>query len=57
MPIVVVKVNKTKMVMAKVVPSKDVHEYAAEVVRRSAEQLGYDKVILKCDNEPAILAL
>ncbi len=57
MPIIVVKDNKTKITMAKVVPNKGVHEYAVEVVRRFVEQLGSNKVIWKSDNEPAILAL
>ncbi len=39
-----------------VVPSKGVHEYAVKVVRRFVEQLGYNEVILKSDNEPATLA-
>ncbi len=43
--------------MAKVVPHKVVHEYAVELARRFAEQLGYKKAILKSDSEPAILAL
>jgi hypothetical protein len=37
-PIVVVKDDKTKMVMAKVAPSKGVREYAVELVRRFVEQ-------------------
>ncbi len=49
-PIIVVKDNKTKTLMAKVVPNKGVNE------RRFVEQLGYSKVILKSDNEPATLA-
>ncbi len=57
MPIVVVNDNKTKMMMANVVPSKGVQEYAVEVVRRSVEQLGCNKVIMKSPNEPKILAL
>ncbi len=40
MPIVVVKDNKTKMVMATVVPSKGVQEHAVEVVRKFVEQFG-----------------
>ncbi len=41
----------------KVVPSKGVHVYTVEVVRRFVEQLGYDRLRLKSDGEPAILAL
>ncbi len=57
MPIVVVKDHKSKVLMAKVVPNKGVNEYAVEVVRRFVEQFGHNKVILKSDNVPAILAL
>jgi hypothetical protein len=41
MPIIVVKDDKTKLVMEKIVPNRGVQEYAVEVVRKSAEQLGY----------------
>ncbi len=34
MPIIVVKDNKMKMMRAKVVPNKGVHEHAVEVVRK-----------------------
>ncbi len=54
MPIVVVKDNKTKMAMAKMVPSKGVQEYAVEVARKFVEQFGHKKVIMKSDNEPAM---
>ena len=57
MPIIVVKDDKTKLVMAKVAPSKGGQEYAVELVRKFVEQLGRNKVIVKSDNEPAILAL
>ncbi len=57
MPIIAVKDDETKLVMAKVVPGKGVQEYVVEVVRKFVEQLGYNKVIMKSDNEPAILAL
>ncbi len=53
MPIVVVKDDKTKLVT----PSKGVQVYRVEVVRKLVEQLGYNKVIINSDNEPAILAL
>ncbi len=57
MPIIVVKDNKTKIVMAKAVPSKGVQEYAVEVAWKFVELLGYNRVILKSDSEPATLAL
>ncbi len=43
MPIIVVKDNETKVLMAKVVPSKAVNEYTVEVVRRFVEQFGYNR--------------
>ena len=57
MPIVVAKDNRTKMIMAGVVPSKELDSYAVETVKRMVERLGYKKVIMKSDNEPAIPAL
>ncbi len=57
MPIVVVKDDETKLVMAKVVPSKGAQEHGVEVVRKLVEQLGHNNVIMKGHNEPAILAL
>ncbi len=43
MPIIVVKDNKTKTLMVKAAPSKDVQECAVEVVRKFVEQLGQTK--------------
>ena len=57
MPIIVVKDDKTKLVIAKVAPSKGMQEYAFEVVREFVGQLGYNKVIVKSDSDLAILAL
>ena len=57
MPIVVAKDNRTKMILARVVPSKWLYSYAVETVKRMVERLGYKKVIMKSDNEPATLAL
>ncbi len=51
------KDGKTNMMMAKVVPSKGFRDYAVEVVRMFVVHLGSNKVMLKSDNEPAILAL
>ena len=45
------------MIMAKVVQPKGVVPYAVEVMKNMVEQLGYKKVIVRSDNEPAILAL
>ncbi len=57
MPILVVQDNKTNKLVAKVVPTKGTKEYARKAVRRFVEQVRYNMVLLKSDNEPAILAL
>ncbi len=44
MPIILVKDDKTKMVMAKVAPRKGMQEYTVEVVRKFVEQLGHNEV-------------
>ena len=58
MPIVAAKDSKTKMIMARVVPCKGVDSYAVETVKKMVERFGQKKkIIMKTDNEPAILAL
>ncbi len=59
MPIVVVKDSKTKtkMIMAKVAPSKGVEKYAAVVAKRAVECSGHRRLSMRSDSEPAILAL
>ena len=57
MPIVVAKDNRTKMIMARVVPSKALDSSAVQSVKRMVERLGYKKVIMKSGKEPAILAV
>ncbi len=57
MPIVVAKDNKTKMIMARVVPSKGLDNYAVKTVKKMMERMGHKKIILKSDNDPAIFAL
>ena len=57
MPIIAAKDNRTKMIMARFVRSKGLDIYAVETVKKMVERLGYKKVIMKSDNEPAILAL
>jgi hypothetical protein len=57
MPILIAKDSRAKMIMAKVVQCKGVVPYAVDVMKKMIEQLGYKKVIMRSDNEPAILAL
>ncbi len=47
MPIFVRKDSRTKTIMATVVPSKVVGDYAAGVVEKMTKQLGYKKVVLR----------
>ena len=56
-PILAAKDNKTKMIMARVAPSKGVESYAVETAKKMGERLGRRKIIMRSDNEPAILAL
>ena len=51
MPIVVAKDNRTKMIMARVVPSKGLDSYAVETVKKMVERLGYKKVIRATMNQ------
>ena len=57
MPIVVVKDGTGKMTFARVVPQKGVEPYAVGSIVETLEQLGYKTVVLRSDNEPALLAL
>ena len=47
MPIIVLRDNKTRMVMAKAVSSKGVNSNAVETVKRFIEQLGYGRIVLR----------
>ncbi len=57
LPIVVMKDEKTKMITAKVAPSKEVDAHSVDSVRKALEQLGHRRMISRSDNKPAILAL
>ena len=47
--------RRTRMIFAHVVPRKGMsHEYGAVAMTNDLERLGYNEVILKCDNEPAL---
>jgi hypothetical protein len=45
------------MITARIGPSKGSDSYAAETVKKMVERLGRRKIIMRSDNEPAILAL
>ena len=57
MPILVIKDENTKRISAHVVPEKGRNAHAVKVLRHEIEILGYKKMILKSDQEPAIMAL
>ena len=57
--IIIVKDSRSKAIFAHVVPQKGVAEdkFAVECLRKDILWLGYPRVLLKGDNEPAIKAL
>ena len=58
MPILVVKDCKSKWMSATVVPEKGANGYAIQCLGRDiADIMGYKRVIVKADQEPAIVAL
>ena len=57
MPILVLKDSRTKVALARVVPKKGRDQYAIERLQKDIANLGYKKLILKSDNEVAIVAL
>ena len=57
MPILVIKDEHTKRISAHVVPEKGRNPHAIKILRRGIENLGYKKMILRSDQEPAIMAL
>ena len=57
MPIMVIKDRRTRIIRARVVPQKGNHRYSIKVLSGVVESLGHSTVILKSDQEPAIMAL
>ncbi len=57
MPTIVGRCRRSKWIFAEVVPHKGMDPYAVKRVAQSLKQLGYPKVDLKTDQEPAILKL
>ncbi len=57
MPILVMVDRNTGKLNANVVPAKGVNPYAVARTAQNVKLLGYDKVLFKCDQEPAIVAL
>ena len=56
-PILVIKDEKTQMVRATFVPAKGRDPYAIKYTTAFLRSLGYKRVVLKSDGEPAIVAL
>ena len=56
-PILVVKDERTQMVAATFVDSKDATPYAVKFAAAFLKNLGYRKVVLKSDGEHSIMAL
>ena len=56
-PILVIKHEKTQMVGATFVPAKGLDPYAVKYTTAFLKSLGYTRVVLKSDGEPAIVAL
>ena len=57
MPRIVMTDRRSKCMADFIVPKKGVDEYAVEKAQRWIEVLGYSKLILKSDQEPALLDL
>ena len=56
-PIIVLKDRKSGTIKAHVVEEKGVNAYAIKRIGQDIGLLGYNRIILKSDNEPAIMAL
>ena len=57
MPILIIKDEESKTIMAEVVPRKGLDKYAVEKVWKMVDSLGDGNMILKSDQEPSIMAL
>ena len=47
----------TGMIFARVVPRKGVHPYAVKCLASDIARLGHQRLVLKSDDEPSIVAL
>ena len=57
MPILVMLDRNTGKLNANVVPTKGINPYAVKKAVQNINLLGYSKIVLKCDQEPAIVSL
>ena len=56
-PILVSKCNRDRWIGAAIVPTKGADEYAVAELRNHVIGSGFTEVLVRSDNEPAILAL
>ena len=57
MPVLVIKDERSKVILAEVVPRKGLHEHTVEQGVKMVMAFGYERVILKSDQEPSIMAM
>ena len=57
LPIIVIRDHGSKSTFSHAVPAKGMDKYAIRQCAHSISTLGHRKIILKSDNEPAIMAL
>jgi len=57
MPLLIIKDRKSRGVAAEVAPRKGEDPYAIRRLTAVIREFGYTKIIIKCDQEPAIKAL
>ena len=57
MPIIVIKDRKTRVIRVRVVPQKGNRWYGIKALSGVIEGLGHPKIILKSDQEPALISL
>ena len=56
-PIIVIKDTKSKIIYAHACPSKGAHEAVVARLVADLDNLGYKRVLVRADGEPAILGL
>ena len=56
-PVMVITDKRTQRILARMVPQKGRSKYAIKKLSRDIDQMGYKNVILKSDNEEALLAV
>ena len=57
MPTLIMKDSGTKTVCDWTVPRKGIDAYAIVMLRKQIERLGHERIVMRSESEPAILAL